>query len=241
MTSPKVSIESDLSVNTQVVIPALIQNTLQPFDADSSIISASLANETHNIFRPEDLNKFHNLRLKNAKNPCIAYLNINSLRGDKFIQLKEILNFIKPEILCIDETKLTPDFPTSQFHIDGYHYPPFRRDRPQRISSTHYGGGKIVYVKEDLISDRLEKYETANAETICLDLTIQERKWFLLFAYRPESIGRKLFFDELNKSLSNAAMDYENLIVSGDLNIEMSDQNSTDRHNFLSELCGIII
>ena len=84
-----------------------------------------------------DLHKFYNLRLKNFKNPCIAYLNINSLRGDKFIQLKEILDFAKPDILCIDETKLTSDFPTAQFHIEGYHYPPFRRDRPQQINSTY--------------------------------------------------------------------------------------------------------
>ena len=66
------------------------------------------------------------------------------------------MSFVKPEILCIDETKLNPDFPIAQFHIDGYHFPPFRRDRPQRIGSTHFGGGQILYVKEDLISDRLD-------------------------------------------------------------------------------------
>ena len=185
-----------------------------------------------------DLQKLSNLKTKNFQNPCIAYLNINSLRGDKFTQLQEMLNLVKPEILCLDESKLTPDFPTSQFYIEGYHYPPFRRDRPQRLNSTHFGGGKIVYVKEDLISDRLEKYETEHAETICLNLTIQERKWFILFAYRPESIDRKLFFDEMNKSLSKAVNDYEHLIVAGDLNIEMNKTRSTDRHNLLSELCG---
>jgi len=184
------------------------------------------------------IQKISELRNKNFKNPCIAYLNINSLRGDKFIQLKEMLNTIKPEIVCIDETKLTPDFPTAQFHIDGYHYPPFRRDRPQRLNSSHYGGGKIVYVKEDLIANRLEKYETPNAETICIDLTIQENKWFLSFAYRPESIDRKLFFDELNKSLLLATKNYNNLIVAGDLNIEINPEKNTDRHNLLSECCG---
>ena len=104
------------------------------------------------------LEKLATLKSKHFKSPCIAYLNINSLRGGKFIQLKEMLDSVKPEILCIDETKLTSDFTTAQFHIDGYHYPPFRRDRIQNINSTHFGGGKIVYVKEDLISDRLDKY-----------------------------------------------------------------------------------
>ena len=147
-----------------------------------------------------------------------------------------MLDSVKPEILCIDETKLTSDFTTAQFHIDGYHYPPFRRDRIQNINSTHFGGGKIVYVKEDLISDRLDKYETEHAEIICLNLTIQERKWFIMFAYRPESIDRKLFFDEVNKSLSRAVKDYEYLIIAGDLNIDIATR--ADRNNLLSELCG---
>ena len=63
-------------------------------------------------------------------------------------------------------------------------------------------------------------------------------KWFILFAYRPESIDRKLFFDELNKTLSKASKDYEYLVVAGDLNIELRPQHNTDRHNLLSELCG---
>ncbi|MDP6888359.1 MAG: hypothetical protein QGG68_09375 [SAR324 cluster bacterium] len=227
--SPEVPIESDLSVNTY-------NYSIPDFEAVS--ISAQSANEK--LLTTDctecDLANLKNLKNKNFLNPCIAYLNINSLRGNKFTQLKEMLNSIaKPEILCIDETKLTPDFPTAQFHIEGYHFPPFRRDRPQRINSTQYGGGKIVYVKEDLISNRQEKYETENAETICLDLTIKERKWFLLFAYRPESIDRKLFFDEMSKSLANAAKDYENLFVAGDLNIDTGHKN-TDRHNLLSDL-----
>jgi len=222
-------------------------NASETFENNSpgifSNISAIAENNSSDILSNNqvihgDLEKLASLKMKNFKNPCIAYLNINSLRGNKFIQLKEMLNLAKPEILCIDETKLTSDFPTAQFYIEGYHYPPFRRDRVQRPNSTHFGGGKIVYVKEDLICDRLDKYETEHAETICLDLTIQERKWFIIFAYRPESIDRKLFFDEMNKSLSKAVNDYEYLVVAGDLNIEMDKARSTDRHNLLSELCA---
>ena len=58
-----------------------------------------------------------------------------------------------------------------------------------------------------------------------MDLTIKERKWFILFAYRPESIDRKLFFDEINKSLSKAAKNYDNIIVAGDLNIDQHSIN----------------
>ena len=97
--------------------------------------------------------------------------------------LKEMLSFVKPEILCINETKLTSDT-TAQFHIEGYHYPSFRRERVQNQNNTHFGGGKIVYVKEESISNRLNKFETEHAENICLELTIKEREWFIMFAYR---------------------------------------------------------
>ena len=131
----------------------------------------------------------------------------------------------------------TPDFPITQFHIEGYQFPPFRRDRIQPTNTTHFGGGKIVYIKEGVISNRLNKYETEHAETICTNLTIKERKWFILFAYRPESINRKLFFDEIHKSLSKAVKDYDNIIVIGDLNIDLTTP-STDTYNLLSELCA---
>ena len=57
-----------------------------------------------------------------------------------------------------------------------------------------------------------------------VDLTIQENKWFLSFSYRPESIDRKLFFDEFNKSLLLATNNYNNFIVAGDLNIEINPE-----------------
>ena len=40
------------------------------------------------------------------------------------------------DLLCIDETKLDASFPNAQFHIEGYQYPPFRRDRGEN------GGGE---------------------------------------------------------------------------------------------------
>ena len=42
----------------------------------------------------------------------------------------------------------------------------------------------------------------------------------------------------MNKSLLLATQYYDNLIVAGDLNIEINSEKNTDRHNFLSEFCG---
>ena len=87
-------------------------------------------------------------------------------------------------------------------HIDGYQYPPHRRDRPQK-SPNSFGGGKLVYIREGFISKRISEFETKTAETICIELTLKNKKWFILFGYRPESINRDLFFDEIKLTLSN--------------------------------------
>ena len=54
-----------------------------------------------------DLDLLKDLRKKYQNNPAIGYLNINSLRGQKFSQLEQISKICELDILCIDETKFT--------------------------------------------------------------------------------------------------------------------------------------
>ena len=75
---------------------------------------------------------------------------MNSLRY-KINDLRKICRKTQIHVLCIDETKLDESFPDAQFHIEGYQYPAFRKDRNKN------GGGKIVYVKEGLIPKRILK------------------------------------------------------------------------------------
>ena len=109
------------------------------------------------------------LRQQYLFNPLIGYLNINFL-DHKVDSLREFLKISPLEIICVDETKLNNSFPDQ-----GFQFPPFRRDR------NKFGGGKIVYVKDGLIANRLTEFETAESETICLELTISNKKWFLMF------------------------------------------------------------
>ena len=60
---------------------------------------------------------------QHLETPLIAYLNINSLRGDKRLLLADVLQSIPIDMVCIDETKLTCDFPDSLFNIEGYQFP----------------------------------------------------------------------------------------------------------------------
>ena len=64
-----------------------------------------------------------------------------------------------------------------------------------------------------------------------MELTISNKKWFILFAYRPPKDNNKnSFFEDLTKTLDQAVNKYENIVVSGDLNINTSPINSTCGH-----------
>ena len=132
-------------------------------------------------------------------------MNINSL-SHKIDALRQICKISPLEILCVDETKLDSSFPNSQFRIEGYICPPYRRDR------DNHGVGKMVFIREGLITKRLENSETKLSETICLELTVSNKKWFILFAYRPPQENNKyVFFKELTETLNKAVNNYENI------------------------------
>ena len=118
------------------------------------------------------------LRKENPNNPNIAYLNINSLK-EKIINLREICLKSSIDILCVDETKLDASYPNAQFHIGGYQFSPFRRDR------NKHGGGKMVFVRNSIIAKGLESLEGKESDAICIEVTISNNKWCITFADRP--------------------------------------------------------
>ena len=61
-------------------------------------------------------------------------------------------------------------FTDAQFHIEGYRYPPLRRDRDKN------GGRKMIFIREGLIAKILYAYEDSTSETIWLEVTISKKK-----------------------------------------------------------------
>ena len=109
-----------------------------------------------------DIKGLIDLRKRFAYNPLIGYININSLK-EKVIPLREVLSNAPIDVLCVDETKLDSSFPYHQFKIEGYQFPPFRRDRNSK------GGGELVYLREEFIAKGIPKFEMEKAETICIE------------------------------------------------------------------------
>ena len=166
-----------------------------------------------------DLKMIQNDRLKFLHNPLIAYLNINSFRN-KIIDLGEILKELPLDYLVISETKLDESFPNAQFKLNGYDVRA-RRDRQR------HGGGLIEFVRQGFICKRLKKYELNCSECICSEFTISKKKWICFSIYRlPSTENIKTFFEEMNEVSSKALCKYENLIVTGDFNMDIKSSNS---------------
>ena len=95
----------------------------------------------------------------------------------------------------------------------------------------------MIFIREYLIAKRLYLYKDNTSETICLEVIISKKKWWITFAYRPPYNSNKDgFYKELNKSLSKIARKYENVLLVGDLDIDILDKKK-DSKNYLPDLC----
>ena len=114
------------------------------------------------------------MRRKNLLRIIFAHLNINSLRN-KFDAMVDQIK-INVGILVTLETKLDEPSPESQFKIPGF-TSPFRRER------NEFGGGIMVFVREDIPSKAISK-ETLSIEGMFLELNFRKNnKWLLSCSY----------------------------------------------------------
>ena len=147
-----------------------LQNCTIPCLNDLSIASTSFKENEKRDKSPYDI--FQALRDKKKDNVIIAHLNINFLQN-KFDTLAKLVQG-KVDILIISETKIDKSFTSSQFMIDGFSLP-FREDR------NTYGGGLLIYVREDIPCKRLKTNKTAgDIEGIFIEFFIHKSKWFLM-------------------------------------------------------------
>ena len=150
---------------------------------------------------------------------------------NKIIDLRCILKEISIEYIAISETKLDGSFPDSQFKIDGYHFPPYRRDR------NCHGGGLMVYIKNDIIATRLIEFEPQEIECICTK--IAKKHWLVFSVYRPPKSGNlDDFLTVLHLAIDKASGKYKNVVIMGDMNINTFEHSSSlDK---LNELCDTL-
>ena len=150
-----------------------------------------------------------------------TYLNLNSIRN----KLKDVKGIILPhvDILCLAETKIDSSFPESKLLIKGF-------KKPFRLDFSKTSGGLLLYVKDHLPLRQLrDSLLSPGIECLTLELNLRKSKWLLLSIYRNPSLQKlKPFLEELTKVLDHYGGTYENILIFGDFNEEISEKNMSD-------------
>ena len=93
-----------------------------------------------------------NVLKRHTNNLKLGHLNVNSISGFKFFDVKNTLTNNLLDILVLSETKIDDSYPDSQFYVKGFKL--YRQDR------TNFGGGLIIYARSDLLTKRVKNAKT---------------------------------------------------------------------------------
>lgn len=144
--------------------------------------------------------------------------NIRSIRNKI-----DILDDIASEchILCLTETHLDEQIKTSDILLDTFSSP-FRRDR------NFAGGGVLMYISEILYSKRRLDIESNHYEAIWAEVKINTTTIMVCAVYRPPSSSQD-FWDYLEYAIDKANETSNNIIVTGDINVDLLSESARHR------------
>ena len=130
------------------------------------------------------------VRKRNLKRIILGHLNINSIRN-KFDLLGDKIKG-NVDIMVISETKLDESFPNGHFIIPGYAL-------PCRLDRNQFGGGIMVFVREDIPSRALSLNKSI--ESLFIELNFCKKKRLLCSTYNPNRNNISSHLDLLRKKL----------------------------------------
>ena len=127
----------------------------------------------------------------------------------------------------ISETKLDDTFPQALYHLKEFSI-------PYRLDRNSHGGGILVYVRDNIPSNLLkldQKFENFEGFFIELELS-KKNKWLLSYSCNPHKGNIKQHLSNISEGLDELNSKYDNILIIGDLNTEMSEPS-------LNEFCQI--
>ena len=77
-----------------------------------------------------------------------------------------------PDVLAIEETKISSNFKAETFLVNNYQKP-MRRDR------NEFGGGIMLYVRKGVVCNRVPVLETPSLELLCSEQIVSNKKWII--------------------------------------------------------------
>ena len=156
-----------------------------------------------------DIQKHHSNKI------IMAHIKINSLRNKFDILTNSVSEIIY--ILMISETKLDGTFPHVLYHLKNF-------SNSYRLDRNSHGGGILVYVRDNNPSDLVklgQKLENFEGFFIELELS-KKNKWLLSYSLVIAKGNTEQYLSNISKGLDELNSKYDNILIIGDLNTEMS-------------------
>ena len=121
------------------------------------------------------------------------------------------------DILLITETKIDSAFPVNQFYLNGYNIP-YRNDH-----NTN-SGGILVYICDDIRSGIIECENLPSSfQGLVIGLSFNLKKWLLICSHNPHRNNIKEHIWVLSCCLDQNIQKYENIILMGNYNAEITN------------------
>ena len=127
------------------------------------------------------------------------------------------------DIIMLNETKIDDAFRDSQFYIKG--------SRMLRIDRNRYGGGLLIYIRRELIINKLRDFECKHTESITFSMQQKRttKKIVIIAAYRTPCLSKSLWTQDPGDLLLRIRNRYNNMMVVSDLNCDLSDPDKHDK------------
>ncbi|KAG5862727.1 hypothetical protein JTB14_022799 [Gonioctena quinquepunctata] len=130
-------------------------------------------------------------------------------------ELKECLCDKDPDIICLTRTWLSNSVPDEQLSLKQYSL--FRSDRPDK------GEGVAMYVKSKIISAKINDVITiSDTEQLWVKINVNDTSTAIGVIYRPPKQKVNIFLNEFEDSIGHIFATHDQLICSGDYNIDLS-------------------
>ena len=179
-------------------------------------------NDNISVYQGHETFDVSNFYVQNKNKLKFALLNINSLRH-KLYPIMDILqhNFI--DVMMLQETKLDDTFPDAQFAIQGFML--------HRVDFKCNSGGLITYARGDLPQKRFDmgnvfKVNEGRIEGLAVELNLNGDKWIIVNVYKQPQTPNGIFLNCIDNVLSLCTQAAPNIIICGDLNINVLNTNN---------------
>ena len=169
-------------------------------------------------------------------------MNVNSAKG-KPAEIANILDYTKPDVVVMSETKLDKSCYTSEFLPKNY--TAFRRDR------TINGGDVLIATKKGLVADEVYFKELSkDCELMCVRVSTCSKmpSLYVCAYYRPQTDNTpNTSLDSLKSALDQieqlAGRSKSTLVVTGDFNCPNIDWDSMSliQGNTIPKVCDKLI